>query len=1128
MIHIRLITLDFRSDITRLTEDFTGRDWLFEKIDNWLHNTNQRFFILTGEPGSGKSAIAARLTQVRPDNILAYHFCIAGRNNTVVPGSVLRSLAAQLADTLPDYGLALANTINPAQLRIEVNINVKTMTGGQITGVVIENLKPTDPETEIDILIRAPLTTMPSPDKPCFILIDSLDEAVTHRGQVNLVDLLAEVDDFPAWVRFLCTSRPEESVSSYFYDLDPYWLEAGSQDNLADIKTYIDRRLGTEALTAHLQAASLAPETLTAHLAELADGNFLYVTVLLDDIEAGRQPLDNLASLPTGIDDIYHHFLLRIRREWKRYYKPLFSILAVAQQPLTEDHLVQFTGLSRGQVRDNLDGMLQFLIQTQDSSQGAAYTLFHHSLREYVLDGDRNRHFWCDPQDCHALITNYYLHRYQDRWHEARGDGYLFDNLVYHLAALATDNLDADLALETLFAGQAWLQARFNNDNYGYEGFLADLALAWATAVPSTGAERPAQSPLTMWPCLVHYALLQATVHSMVYNIPPALLAQLVKTGLWTPDRALGLAGQESRPEVRVDHYRLLLETGQLSEAQAQTATDGLETARGLLGEKSRPPGLMEIPVPGSPAWNLNDTTLKALEMALQTVLADPDAKRRYIYQQVPDEEYEAYLKSLTEHDLKYHDNPLQGLLSKPKPPQVSNPFEAALDQARETATQESLALIKIVPQATPNGFVARLRLWEVMFAQTMALAFTPHLAGRHSAEAVVQTMSLEQGPSRLLALAALAPHVTGDHVEQILSAILTVEVVNLRNDLLSKLAPRLKGTILSRMVRRLNTIHEDEADRLDLLATLISHLAGDAQQRALDLVIQLARTPSPRNTAALARLVHLLPPDVHQRALDQAQTELSESHINSLADLLPTLPPEARREIARRTVERPFDEERETYLAPVLIKLGFFLDDDDFIHWLEWANFRDSETKAAIIDQLRSVRTDSERTIARTAGLLEVVLGRRTPALIVDGLATLASRLTGEQASQTMPIVDQMDDLAAQTQARLILTACLPQTEQVPYLEAALETVPTLNDPGQANVLGMLGQYHPDWALTQTGRLLPLLIDLLHRAALRGRPGLMARLTQLHPLWHVLTSPDTNEDIAQSLFDICWDWDWP
>lgn len=55
----RLSAIAFTSDMARLTENFTGRQWVFDDIDRWLADSKERFFILTGEPGVGKSAIAS-------------------------------------------------------------------------------------------------------------------------------------------------------------------------------------------------------------------------------------------------------------------------------------------------------------------------------------------------------------------------------------------------------------------------------------------------------------------------------------------------------------------------------------------------------------------------------------------------------------------------------------------------------------------------------------------------------------------------------------------------------------------------------------------------------------------------------------------------------------------------------------------------------------------------------------------------------------------------------------------------------------------------------------------------------------------------------------------------------------
>jgi DNA replication protein DnaC len=45
-------------NIQQLTEGFTGRSHILNDIDHWLQQKDQRFFILTGESGVGKSAIA--------------------------------------------------------------------------------------------------------------------------------------------------------------------------------------------------------------------------------------------------------------------------------------------------------------------------------------------------------------------------------------------------------------------------------------------------------------------------------------------------------------------------------------------------------------------------------------------------------------------------------------------------------------------------------------------------------------------------------------------------------------------------------------------------------------------------------------------------------------------------------------------------------------------------------------------------------------------------------------------------------------------------------------------------------------------------------------------------------------
>jgi WD40 repeat protein len=454
----QLKAIAFERDIERLTEGFTGREWIFKEIDRWLQQENQRFFILTGEPGVGKSAIAARLTQIRQD-IAAYHFCIAGRSGTIEPNNVLLSLAAQLIDYFPDYAEALVNTIKPLRLSVNVEITIETIKDSQVRGVVINNLHTQNPQEALNVVLRRSLAALPNqPVKPVLLLIDSLDEAVTFKGDNNLVTLLAEANDLPQWVRFLFTTRPERRVLRYLAHMQPYTLAAESQMNRNDIRKYIENRVSNEKMQARLQSANVELQTLVNRLTELSTGNFLYIKILINDIEAGRQLLDDLSALPRSLDEIYHGFLNRFTvTEWEDRYQPILGVLAVAQEPITEVQLAHFTGIGQGKIRQNLGVLRQFLDFNNNQYGHEIFTLFHKSLRDYLLNEERNIDFWCEAKEQHQRIVNYYMADGEFRHTKPTGDRYLWHHLAYHLKG-ANRNSE----LRALLFNFDWLQAKLD------------------------------------------------------------------------------------------------------------------------------------------------------------------------------------------------------------------------------------------------------------------------------------------------------------------------------------------------------------------------------------------------------------------------------------------------------------------------------------------------------------------------------------------------------------------------------------------------------------------------------------------------------------------------------------------
>jgi hypothetical protein len=48
-------------------QGIVGRQWVVDRVLEWLQHGSERYFLLTGAPGTGKSTIAAWLAMPSPD-----------------------------------------------------------------------------------------------------------------------------------------------------------------------------------------------------------------------------------------------------------------------------------------------------------------------------------------------------------------------------------------------------------------------------------------------------------------------------------------------------------------------------------------------------------------------------------------------------------------------------------------------------------------------------------------------------------------------------------------------------------------------------------------------------------------------------------------------------------------------------------------------------------------------------------------------------------------------------------------------------------------------------------------------------------------------------------------------------
>ncbi|HEX7276509.1 MAG TPA: hypothetical protein VF244_03980, partial [Acidimicrobiales bacterium] len=299
-----------------------GRAWALRAVADWLATGTERLFLLTGEPGSGKSVLAAWLAGAGPtpdadaeaaatlervrSTWSAGCFCMArGQDGAdITPAWFVTSLVKQLSARHPEFADAFLRVNLPELVHQEVGVNQGTVVGhvGDL------DVKIPDARDRYAQGVVEPLRTMAEahPDQTFAVLVDGVDEAF-GGPEPTVVALLARSGSLPGNVRFLVTSRNERSLVTQLKDGfggDVRHLDLSSGEGAArneeDVRLFVRARLAD------------ADEAVVERLAQQAAGNFLFIDFLLDELAEGTRQLSDTAELPTGLFDLYRQYLQRI------------------------------------------------------------------------------------------------------------------------------------------------------------------------------------------------------------------------------------------------------------------------------------------------------------------------------------------------------------------------------------------------------------------------------------------------------------------------------------------------------------------------------------------------------------------------------------------------------------------------------------------------------------------------------------------------------------------------------------------------------------------------------------------------------------------------------------------------
>ncbi|KAL9125503.1 MAG: hypothetical protein Q9217_005304 [Psora testacea] len=236
-----------------------------------------------------------------------------------------------------------------------------------------------------------------------YCLIDALDECEKESRRLFLTyfkKLFSPRQGKKSYVKFIITSRRDNDIEEELLSANSPAirdLQVGSGRVNGDLSEFIDVKV--EELSKKKNYKSKLKEEIKHALTEKAEGTFLYVSLVLDDLKTTKilsQVRRKLEELPSNLNKVYDKILSQIDADCVETARSVLHWIAISRRPLTVKELAMARALSSREWDQNTIPSEDLLDELEDAFRCCeplvyvdtfhnTINLVHQSAKEYLL-----------------------------------------------------------------------------------------------------------------------------------------------------------------------------------------------------------------------------------------------------------------------------------------------------------------------------------------------------------------------------------------------------------------------------------------------------------------------------------------------------------------------------------------------------------------------------------------------------------------------------------------------------------------------------------------------------------------------------------------------------------------------